>query len=457
MRLIRPGLTRVPWWWAGVLAVPAAAGALSDYFSSTALTFTLDRFTEDPALISLIVSINMAFNFMVAPVASWLSDRGRDGSARFQRRRQLMVLGWLIAAAALLAIPGTGSLSLLVLLVVLMQFGVDVGHTACFNPLYFSVVPRQQRGRAVVIKRAGMIGVKLLFNLFLIGQFDEQYDVAGLSFTGEHVVYAFAAMAALSAATVILVALRHDRPGTAGRNQPTPDDAPCRREGNRLTLRELWQHQGFRAAALLVVPMMMVTTKLGPMKPLMITKQFGYSKKMMGAVLASIMVTEMVVALPLLATFIDRIARLRLLRIALATGTVIPIAMWCWLMCGDADGIPSLPLLIVFLLGSASCRISGSLACEPLFYDLAPRSAYGRANSVIIILRGALRTVTFAGVGFWVKLVAHWRGEVNYTDAMLYVALAGLIGSFMVFTPAASRIFALHDQVSNETSNARTE
>src|SRR5678815_2909521 len=97
----------IPWSWVILITATSGVGMLVESVSTTALTFTMRKFTSDPALIAFLGSINIAFNFLVAPYASWKSDRIWT---RFGRRKPFMVAGMCILLPALVAAPLAPSL-----------------------------------------------------------------------------------------------------------------------------------------------------------------------------------------------------------------------------------------------------------------------------------------------------------------------------------------------------------
>ena len=66
---------RIPWSWAILMAMPYLSVQLVEAISHGALTFSMKKFISDPALLTFIASINIAFNFLVAPFVAWKSDR----------------------------------------------------------------------------------------------------------------------------------------------------------------------------------------------------------------------------------------------------------------------------------------------------------------------------------------------------------------------------------------------
>ena len=117
-RVIRTLQKRIHWWAVVLLTSTTSVGVMVEALSAAPLTFTIRKFTADPALISFIGSINLAFSFLVAPYVSWKSDRIWT---RWGRRKPFLIGGWSILILALLACPVAPSLWLLILCVSLRE------------------------------------------------------------------------------------------------------------------------------------------------------------------------------------------------------------------------------------------------------------------------------------------------------------------------------------------------
>jgi len=148
--MIETRSTRIPWAWVLWMSLPVGVFAFVEKCSGTALIFTMRKFIADPALITLLASVNITFNFLVAPLVAWKSDRLRT---RWGRRKPFIVAGLLLLVPALVALPLATSLWTLIPVILLYQFAVDFGFTGPWSPLYYEIVPPPQRGRAVAINR----------------------------------------------------------------------------------------------------------------------------------------------------------------------------------------------------------------------------------------------------------------------------------------------------------------
>lgn len=431
------GRGHVPWLWVLLFAYPAFSNTLVEAISNVALTFTLKKFTNDPALITFLGSANVAFNFLVGPWAAWKSDRIWT---RLGRRRPFLIFGWSLLFVALVCVPFAPSLPVLALCIVVYQFCADIGYTGPWTPLYYEMIPSHQRGRAVVVKRVGAILSRLFFNLVLIAQFDRVFDLNwtfGLSgatafqLRGETLIYWSGALAVLLVVLQMLFLVREKKP-----------DAPP--AGGRFSpwvyLKELFGERQYRLLFLLVFCSLSLTAGLGQLYPLLITEQFGYSKALLGQMWSVNFAAEMIL-LPVIFFLVDRVDRFRLFQAGLVLSTVQQIAFWLFVEYVAPDRVPAPYQIILFNLWNSAVDIMAGLALEPLIFDFVPKNKMGTINSGFIFVRGALAVLVLNGVGLWVKYFTLWlrpAGTFDYMSGFLFTFFIGLLGIGATF------VFAHH-------------
>lgn len=422
------GRSHVPWIWVFLLACPTTVNAFLEAISGVALTFTMKKFVSDPALITFLGSINIAFNFLVAPWAAWKSDHIWT---RFGRRRPFILIGWGILFVTLIAVPLAPTLSILVACIVVYQFCADFGYTGPWNPLYYEMIPSHQRGRAVVVKRLGTIVARLVFNLFLIGQFDHIYNMdwsfgllAGTDFTvtGEALIYATGGGAVMLVFLQMLFMVREKKPAIL----------PDRQRFSPLNyVKVLFGEKQWRLLFLLVFCSLALTAGLGQLGPLLITEQFGYTKQIFGQITAVNMALEIAVVLPISLLIIDRFDRFRIFQTCLILSTLQPLCFWLFIKYAAPGGIPEPWQIVAFNAWNALADVSAALALEPLIFDYVPRNMMGTINSGFLFVRGALSLLVLNGVGLWVKFFSEWfhsGKNYDYSSGYLYVFLIGVLG-----------------------------
>jgi Na+/melibiose symporter-like transporter len=432
------GRSHVPWLWVVLFAFPAFSNTLMESISGTAMTFTMKKFISDPALITFLGSINIAFNFLVAPWAAWKSDHIWT---RYGRRRPFLLIGWSLLLISLICIPLAPTLSILIACIVVCQFAADFGYTGPWTPLYYEMIPSHQRGRAVIIKRVGTVLSRLVFNLVLLVHFDSVLDInwtfgllnnTTFRLTGEMLIYWAGGLAVLVVLLQMWFLVRERR----------PDQLPERARFSPLGyVRELFGERQWRLLFLLMFCSLALTAGLGQLQPLLITEQFGYSKKLLGQIQSVNLVVEVFIILPAAVFMIDRLDRFRIFQVGLFLSTLQPLAYWIFVEYFANNGIPTPGQIVFFNIWNSLSDVAAGLALEPLLFDFVPKNKMGTINSGFLFVRGALSLLVFNGVGLWVKYYTQWfqpPGTFDYMSGYLYVFLIGVLGVI------ATQVFAYH-------------
>ena len=435
------------------MGLPAGVAMFVELCSYNALTFTMRKFIADPALIVFLGSTNLAFNFLVAPWAAWKSDRIWTP---WGRRVPMIAIGWTILAVAMVATPFAPNIWVLTVVILAYQFGMDLGYTGPWNPLFYETVPPAQRGRALAIQRLIKMTGRGFFFLVLLGQFDTACGVklqrglhgaGGFSLSGEKLVYFTAAAMVALCVVGLLFGVRETPPAAEFNAKPQGkprDDRSIRRRWREL-YREFFTGKHWRSVAILSFCLVAVMTDLGQLRPLLITEQFGYTKKVMGQMLTWVMLPEMFVILPLLMLLIDRVDRLRLLCIGLAICTMQPLAYWCFVKYIAVGQVPTPFQLVAFTVFGHLGRMTAVLSVEPLLFDRVSRNRMGTLNMGILLIRGTLTLLLVNGMGLWVKWFSAASGTApgfetpgfDYMSGYLYASvvcgLASVAGLWLAF------------------------
>lgn len=433
---LRTGHSRVPWLWVILFAYPAAAHTLIESISGPALTFTMKKFVSDPALITFLGSLNIVFNFLVGPWVAWKSDHIWT---RFGRRRPFLMGGWALLFVAIICVPLAPNFFALAICVAVYRFCEDFGYTGPWTPLYYEMIPTHQRGRAVVVKRLGTLLARLLFNLVLIGKFDDIISFnwsfglipgATAHMTGELMIYCVGALAILLVVLQMFFLVRETRPA----NLPAAERfSPMR------YVKVLFGERQWRILFLLMFCSLALVAGLGQLAPLLITEQFGYTKKVFGQIHSLQLIIELSVFLPLALFIADRFDRFRIFQAGLILSTLQPLCYWFFVKYVAHNGVPTFAEIAFFNLWNSAADVVAALALEPLIFDYVPRNMMGTINSGFLFVRGVLLLVMANGVGFWVKLFPQRtlpKPGYDYMSAYIYIFLVGLLGI------VAARVFA---------------
>lgn len=420
--MITTGKKEIPWSWVILLTATSGAAMMVESVSGSALTFTIRKFTSDPALIAFIGSINLAFNFLVAPYVSWKSDHVWT---RWGRRKPFMLVGFAMLIPALLAAPFAPSIWALLAVILVFQLALDLGYTGPWSPLLYSVVPLHQRGRMVVIKHVMSVLVRIFYNWVLIGQFDEVYHLrlghGAFALTGEQVIYFSTALVVLAALLNLFFNVK----------ELQPDPMPASEKFNlRNYLGDVFRERQFVMIYLLLFATVALYAGLGQLSPLLITEQFGYSKALMGKVQTASILVDLCVAMPVAAFVADRFDRFRTFQVGMILSTLHPLGYWTYVKILAESQIPS-PLAMV-VAGSTSTlfHVVASVCLEPYFYDLVPKDKMGALNSGSLIVRGIMTMIVANGAGLWIKFHSQIfsPGQTDYMSGYLYIFLVGIVG-----------------------------
>ena len=400
-----------------------------------------------PALISLLGSVNIAFNFLVAPFVAWKSDRLRT---RWGRRKPFIVAGLILLVPSLVVLPLVPNLWTLVPAILLYQFAVDFGFTGPWNPLYYEIVPPPQRGRAVTMNRLTSVIARLFFNFVLIGRFDEVNAVkltpgfgklAALHLTGEQLIYFLAAALVLASAVFIVLFVRESPLATDENATVQPKPLSAFWPGWEF-FQNVFGSTRARLLCLLVLASVAAQVGLGQLQPLLITEQFGYTKQALGNMHGIIILLEIGLVLPLMAWLLDRADRFRLFQAGLWLAALQPLAYWLYVKFAAPQQIPPVPAVIGFTALGALARTATLLSLEPLLFDLTPPDLLGTFNAGFVVARGLATVLLMNGVGLWVKI---WSGifcaplKFDYMSGYLYVFACGLAGCLLALYVGAQR------------------
>ena len=444
--MIETRAARIPWLWVFWMSLPVGVFAFVEKCSGTALVFTMHKFIADPALISLLGSVNIAFNFLVAPLVAWKSDRLRS---RWGRRKPFIVAGLVLLVPALVVLPLAPNLWTLVPAILVYQFAVDFGFTGPWNPLYYEIVPPPQRGLAVAANRLMSVIARLFFNFVLLGRFDEVNAVklapgfAGMRaphLTGEQVIYFLAGALVLASVVFLALVVRESPPAVEIGARPTKPPAAFR--PGREFFGSVFGSVRARLLCLLVLASVAAQVGLGQLQPLLITEQFGYTKQALGSMHGIIILLEISVVLPLMAWLLDRADRFRLFQAGLWLAGLQPLAYWLYVRFLAPQQIPPVPAVIGFTALGALARTATMLALEPLLFDLTPPALLGTFNAGFVVVRGMATVLLMNGAGLWVKI---WSGlfcaplKFDYMSGYLYVFGCGLMGCALAAYVGAQR------------------
>lgn len=143
----------------GILFSIFFGASVTEAVSVNVLPLSIAIFTEDPSVIFWILAINPFFGLVAQPLVGLVSDRVWT---RIGRRAVFLVTAAPIVAAALVCIPFIETLSMLILVVVILQFFQDVINGSDQPLLADLVAPNQRTMVLGLVKAAENVGTILV-------------------------------------------------------------------------------------------------------------------------------------------------------------------------------------------------------------------------------------------------------------------------------------------------------
>ncbi len=419
---------RIPWAWAVMMAMPYLGVQLVEAISHGALTFSMKKFISDPALLTFIASINIAFNFLVAPFVAWKSDRIWT---RFGRRKPFILVGWAGLVVSLICVPLAPNIWTLVLAIIAYQFFQDFSFTGPYEPLVWEVVPRSQRGRTAAFTAFFRHCGTLYYNFFLIGQFYEVYQgdltlgswgSTSFHLTGEMLIYGGAAALLL----VMMVQL-----GMNVKETQVNSSLIGERFSLRTYLGGVFGERQWLLIYMLIFTQIAMNSGLANLGPLLIKEQFGYDMAMLGKIGGINTLLQILIIIPLAGLVADRFDRLRLYQVGLFISMLQPISYFFFVKFVAPNQVPNVPSIIIFEMFGTFVHLMGNIALMPLLFDYVPRNKMGTAYAGMTFVRGIVKMVIVNGVGIWVSVLSRLtlpEGQYDYMLGYLYVFAIGVMG-----------------------------
>jgi Na+/melibiose symporter-like transporter len=420
MKKILTQQPHTPWISIFIVLVPWLSFEMHTQFSSSAVVFSLKKFTDSPALIGLIGSSNQGFGLLVGSIVSLISDRIWT---RMGRRRPFLCLAYFASAPLLFLLPHLDFFWGFVFGLVLYQAIYDL--SAPLEPLTMEVVPSPQRGRAGAFRQWFQTGGYILLFSVLIAQFDATYTLfGGLEISGETVLYSVIGVTVLLSGMIHFFFVEEVRPADAEAYRLR--EIPILEMLKGLFTRELLPLFG------LAYVMLNLWISLAQFEPLLITEQWGYSKSEFGRIMSYGMLITVVVA-PFAGWVSDRFDRLTLLKLGLAMVLGLKAAFYLYAEYLAPGGIPPFYTVIVMGLIRGGITTFVSVATIPLIFDYASPNRLGALSCGMGIVFSLTSFIQQNSMGVWVTFSSRWlydlpEGTYNYMAAYHYLFVMGLVG-----------------------------
>ncbi len=366
--------------------------------------FILNRLIENPAALTFFFSLpGLLFMFIpVGPYISFMSDRIWT---RWGRRKIFLIICFTGMAIVLFCYPLAPNVWAFLALMCVATFIGSFG--APFEALKLEIIPPDMRGRSAAMNTWVSTIVNIVFNLAVIGRFDEVIPFLGREFSGIKILYWSAAIALLIVVYNYLFGIHEVNPKSTI-------------TGEKFNIRKAWKAMTMPQLRYLYIFMLATTllgASLGSLGTLLYINQWGYSFQEMGINIAVGGILNLFL-IPVIGIFADKGRRHRM-RIWLVCVTIISLLMlgyFAYVTWYLPDQRPSLVEIIFF--GETTCIVGiiGGMVYYPLVYDYIPRNLMGTYGAGCGILGGIIGFFTTNGLGVfllcWAKLFQPPAGEM---------------------------------------------
>ncbi len=378
----------VPFRWIAFAILPWASVTFNYQVVSVACFFSLQKFVENPAGVTFVLSLPTFVSIVMQPLASFLSDRIWT---RCGRRKPFIItsLGGSILCMILMPLAP----NFWTLLAVFMFQNMFNDLNSPMEPLKQEIIPPHERGRATGAMSWCSNLATMTFYFVALGRFDEVRYMAGLPIFGETAIYWSAALLAGIMLLLVMLGIREIDQKSALR-------------GQRLTLktffgglldRELWP------VYMLVVGAACLNfyAGLGPLSNYLYTEQWQYTKQEMGINVAVGGVINLF-AIGILTFFADRLNRMRAYQTLICLSLSCQVLYYCYINFVLPDQRPTLVEIIVFGETISILATLTGMVYIPLVYDYVRRNKMGTYNAGAQMINRLTVLITLNGVGLFV-------------------------------------------------------
>jgi MFS family permease len=378
----------VPFRWIAFAILPWASFTFNGGVIGVVFLFSLKKFIENPAGLTLVLSLPSFVSLVLQPVCSFLSDRIWT---RFGRRKPFVVVSLTGVAVCLILMPLMPNFWLL--LGTFMLYSACADLNSPMEPLKLEIIPPHERGRATGAMAWCSNLATMTFYFIALGRFDDVAYFEGFPLHGETAIYWSAALLLAVMVLLITLGIHETEQKSALRGQRL---SPRNFFGGLLD-RELWP------VYLLVVGSACLNfySGLGPLSNLLYTDQWNYTKQEMGINVAIGGIIN-IFAIGLLTIFADRLNRMRAYQTLICLSLACQVFYYCYVNFVLPDKRPTLVEIICFGETLSILGILTGLVYTPLVYDYIQRNKMGTFNAGAGVVGRLTTLVTLNGVGLFV-------------------------------------------------------
>jgi MFS family permease len=353
---------------------------ITEAISANILPLTIKTFTDNPAVIGLILALNPFFGFIAQPLVGILGDRIWTPLGR---RAFFLIVGAPVVALCLVLIPEVRVLWFLVVLVVIYQFTQDI-LWGSDHPLLADLVPARQRilANSLILTSSQLIGF-----FFLKRGMGWLLRVAGDDLGGE-MLYFIAAFAQVILVAGAALFLKEKKPVPSDRPRLTPVRYFKDFFGDRI-LRKFGFLAFFQAFFFSVITTFIV---------LFAVEAVGITSSQFGNSWSWFPLVSLFFAIPMGIVVEKYLPK----QWALVAGYAMAL-VGCGIgyFASDADDFVSLAM--IFGTGMLICNLTQ----KPFFTEFIPKDIIGQVAGTYNICFAVGRTIAAAGGGYLIK----WLGS----------------------------------------------
>ena len=417
---------RIPFLWILFAALPWSAGMFKYMAMGNAFIFSLKKFVDNPAGLTLIMSLPGICSFLLRPFINYMSDRIWT---RFGRRKPFVVTAWMISILCIGLMPLMPNFWLLLVAFLIYNACNDLGDGP-METLKQEVVPPRQRGTSTAVGTWIFNFAILTFNLVAIGRFDDYKFMAGVPFTGEQSIYWSTCAAMAMMLLLIMLGIRELEQHSKVR-------------GERFSLGKFFRailNRNLWPVYLLITGWGIFNTGLGPMSALIYTDQWQFTKQEMGYnfVIGGVL---NVFLIAIIGIFADKLPRMKAYQILMVLSIVINFSFYFYVNQVLYDRTPTLVELVVFGETLSVIGILLGMIYTPLVYDYVPRNELGTYAAGAAFTGSLTGFITLNGVGLFIWAYAAFflppggeMARIVFAQTKTTAAVSGLIASSSIAT-----------------------
>lgn len=364
--------------------------ALTDQISNYLLPLTIRQFTENAAIIGLILALNPAFGFIAQPLIGVLSDRIWTPIGR---RAFFLITGAPLVALCLFLVPESAALWQLVVLVVFYQFFQDV-LWGSDHPLLADLLAPKHR---TIAKGCMVTATQIVGFIFL------RYGMGWAANTyGEAFLYRVGAGAQIVFVCFVAFFLKEKRVERMQRPKLTV----------KRYINDMLGEPSLRRFAILAFSHAIFINSITGYAVLYAVETVKIEKADFGASWSWLALISLVFAIPL-GGIVERFPKSMVLATGYAIGTSACIL---GLLASDADAF--LIVAVVFGFGSVIVEVT----LKPFFTEFLPQDLIGQLSGAYNICFAVGRTIGVAGAGFAASLFNN-----NYSVIWIFALIFGVL------------------------------